>query len=190
MRTYTRLSSKIASTGAERAPLGLERDRLHAARAEAVRHVVQAGERGADVAAGPGPEELGGRRGARPDGVVEVLGAGLLGPEQVLAAEDELRLVRGQVRGGVERVRQLPGLERVAPRVAGGERADPRAVTAVLRGGGDLALVGYVRRAAYETWTYEVEVVGSGVDDLEALLRDGLDVLRRDPDENGGLGGV
>ena len=132
-RWYTRLSSKVASPGAESAPLGLERDRLHAARAEAVRDVVEAGERGADVAPRAAPEELGGRRGARPDGVVEVLGAGLLGPEEVLAAENELRLVGGQVRGGVERVRVLPGLEGVAPRVAVRERTDPRAVAAVLR---------------------------------------------------------
>ena len=103
--------------------------------AEAVRDVVEAGERGADVAARASPEELGGRGGAGPDGVVEVLGAGLLGPEEVLAAEDELGLGRGQVRDGVERVRVLPGLEGVAPRVAVGEGTDPRAVTAVLRQG-------------------------------------------------------
>ena len=94
---------------------------------------MQARQRRADVAPGPGPEELGGRRGARPDDVVEVLGAGLLRPEEVLAAEDERGLVRGEVRGGVEAVGELPGLEGVAPGVALRVRADPAAVAAVLR---------------------------------------------------------
>ena len=104
---YQRLSasgSKIASPRTQRTPLRLERDRLHAARAEAVRHVVQARQRRADVAPGPGPEELGRRRSARPDDVVKVLGAGLLRPEEVLAAEDERGFVSGEVRGRVEAV--------------------------------------------------------------------------------------
>ena len=93
---------------------------------------MQTWERSADVAPRPSPEELCGRRGARPDGVVEVRRARLLCPEQVLPAEDELRLVGGEVRGGVEAVGELPGLEGVAPGVALRVRADPTAVAAVL----------------------------------------------------------
>ena len=94
---------------------------------------MQAGERGADVAARPRPEELRGRGGAGPDDAVEVLGAGLLCPEEVLAAEDERGLVCGEVRGGVEAVGELPGLEGVAPGIALRVRADPTAVATVLR---------------------------------------------------------
>ena len=95
---------------------------------------MQARQRHADVAPGPSPEELGGRRGARPDDVVEVLGAGLLCPEEVLAAEDERGFVGGEVRGRVEAVGELPGLEGVAPGVAERVRADPAAAATVLWG--------------------------------------------------------
>jgi hypothetical protein len=50
------------------------------------------------------PEHLCGRRRARPDDRVEVLRARLLRPEELLAAEDELRLGGGQVCERVEGV--------------------------------------------------------------------------------------
>ena len=70
---------------------------------------------GRDVATRAAPEELSRRRRARPDDGVQVLRARLLGPEEVLAAEDERGLCVREVRGGVEGVRLLPGLEGVAP---------------------------------------------------------------------------
>ena len=103
-RSHACSCREVASTRAESTPLRLERNRVDAALAHAVRDVVQTWERSADVAPRPGPEELCGRRGARPDGVVEVRRARLLCPEQVLPPEDELRFVRGKVRDGVERV--------------------------------------------------------------------------------------
>ena len=44
---------------------------------------------------GAGPEDLGGGGGARPDDGVEVRGAGLFGPEEVLAPEDACALGGG-----------------------------------------------------------------------------------------------
>lgn len=93
---------------------------------------MQAGERLLDIAPRPAPEQFRRRCRAGPDGRVEVLGAGLLGPEQVLAAENKFGLVVRQVRGRVEGVGPLPGLEGVAPAVARGEVADPAAVAAIL----------------------------------------------------------
>ena len=55
-----------------------------------------------DIAARAAPEELGGRRSARPGDGVEVLRAGLLDPEEVLAAEDERGFVGGEVGEGIE----------------------------------------------------------------------------------------
>jgi hypothetical protein len=55
----------------------------------------------------------------------------------------------------------LPGLEGIAPAVAGGEGADPAAVPAV-----------------------EVEVVRRGVHDSESSLRNGLNVAGRNPHPN------
>lgn len=105
---------------AQRAPERLERDAAHAALAQPEADVVQAGERGGHVPAGPAPEDLRGGRRARPDDRVQVLRARLLRPEVVLPAEDEVVLVGRQVRERVERVGVLPRLEGVAPRVAVG----------------------------------------------------------------------
>ncbi len=96
---------------------------------------MQTGERSADVSARPRPEELRGRSGARPNGVIEVRRAGLLCPKEVLAPKDKLRLVSGQVRDGIEGVRELPALEGIAPAVPGGEVADPGTMPAVLDNG-------------------------------------------------------
>ena len=68
---------------------------------------MQTRERSADVAPRPSPEEFCGRRGARPDSVVEVRRARLLCPEKVLPAEDELRLVGGEVRKIEKCLREL-----------------------------------------------------------------------------------
>jgi hypothetical protein len=81
----------------------------------------------------------------------------------MLPAENELSLLSRKVRNRVERVAALPRLERLAPRVALGERADPAARAAV-----------------------EVEVVRRGVHELVSRLGDGLHVRGRDPDENNG----
>lgn len=104
----------------QRAPERLERDAAHAALAQPEANVVQARERGGDVPARSTPEDLCGRRRARPDDWVEVLRARLLRPEVVLPAEDEIVLVGRQIRERVERVGVLPRLEGVAPRVAVG----------------------------------------------------------------------
>ena len=58
----------------------------------------------------------------------------------------------------------MPGFEGVAPAVAVDVCADPPAGAAV-----------------------EVEEVGGGVDELEALLCDGLDVIGGDPNTVGGI---
>ena len=109
------LSSKIARTGAQSTPLGLERNRVHAPLPHPIRNLMQAGQRRRHVSTGSAPEELCGGSRAGPDDGVEVLRAGLLGPEEVLAAEDELGLGGCEVGGGVEGVGELPGLEGVAP---------------------------------------------------------------------------
>ena len=80
-----------------------------------------------DVAARTAPEELGGRRRARPGDGIEVLRAGLLDPEEVLAAEDELLLRIGEVRDGVEDV----GLRECvrSERTMGTKRDEPSAMS-------------------------------------------------------------
>jgi hypothetical protein len=74
---------------------------------------------------------------------------------------NELGLLSGKVRNRVEGVSTLPGLEGRAPRLALGERADPATHT-----------------------TIKVEVLRRCVDDLLALLCNGLDIGSRDPDED------
>ena len=75
----------IALARPQRAPHRLQLDRLHAPPPHPERDVVQARERLRDVPCRPRPEDLCGRRGARPHGRVEVLGAGLHRPEDLLA---------------------------------------------------------------------------------------------------------
>lgn len=101
---HSPLRRQVTRERAHRAPLGLQRDGLHAAVPKAVPKLVQARQRGADVAARAAPEHLCGGGGARPHDRVEVLRTGLLGPEQLLPAEHERRLRRGQVRERVEGV--------------------------------------------------------------------------------------
>jgi hypothetical protein len=96
--------SVIARKRAQRTPLGLQRNGAHAPPPEPISELVQPRQRRANVAAGAGPEYLGGRRGARPHDRVEVLWAGLFGPEEVLSAEHELCFCGAQVRQGVESV--------------------------------------------------------------------------------------
>ena len=76
---------QVALARAQRTPHRLQLDRLHAPLSQPERDVVQARERLGEVAARPGPEDLGGRGGARPYDRVEVLGAGLLRPQGLLA---------------------------------------------------------------------------------------------------------
>lgn len=135
------LGSQVANARTQRAPLGLQRDRLNATLAHAIRDLVETRQRSGDVPAWAAPEELSRRRGARPGDGVEVLRTRLLRPEKVLtwekhmaglvcwllgegvgdvirASHDEFRLGVGEIGGGVEGVRFLPCLERVTPRVA------------------------------------------------------------------------
>ena len=114
---------------------------------------MQAWQRSTDITTRACPEHLSGRSCAWPRDWVEVLRAGLLGPEQVLSAEHEGCLRGGEVRervegvclcvcaklerGSEERKRRdvthvLPGLEGLTPAVSPGVVAHPSAGSAVL----------------------------------------------------------
>ena len=114
---------EVASTRAESTPLRLERNRVDAALAHAVRDVVQTWERSADVAPRPSPEELCGRRGARPDDRVEVLRARLLRPQKLLSCASSQTPASCRRRGGTyRRGRGAPGTPRCW---LGGRRCTP-----------------------------------------------------------------
>ena len=96
--THHHLRRQITHPRPHRAPLRLERDRIHAARDHAELQVVQAGQRrvrarGSVSLRAVGerrarPEDLGGGRGTRPGDGVEVRGAGLFGPEDLFACKE------------------------------------------------------------------------------------------------------
>ncbi len=76
---------QVALARPQGTPHRLQLDRLYAPLPQPERNVVQPRERLGEVATRPGPEDLGGRGSARPDDRVEVLGAGPLRPQSLLA---------------------------------------------------------------------------------------------------------
>ena len=106
---------QIAFKRTQRAPLGLQRNGAHAASSKPISKLVQPRQRRANIPAvhttitapainidGSGPEHLGGRGGAGPYDRIEVLWSRLLGPQEMLSAENELGLCGAQVFYGVE----------------------------------------------------------------------------------------
>lgn len=73
----------------QRAPKRLERNGLDAPLSHAEGEVVQAWQRRRRVAAGTAPENFRGARGSRPHNRVQIFGAGLFGPQQLLACEKQ-----------------------------------------------------------------------------------------------------
>lgn len=88
---------------ANRTPMRLQRDRINAPLHQPIPKIMNPRQRLSGVRCASvwqsraGPEDLGGGAGARPDGRVEVGVVGLFGPEEVLAAEHEVRLRGGYV---------------------------------------------------------------------------------------------
>ena len=80
---------QVALARPQGTPHRLQLDGLHASLPQPEREVVQARESRGDVATRPGPEDFGGRSGARPDDRVEVLRARLLRPEGLLACRGQ-----------------------------------------------------------------------------------------------------
>ena len=95
---------QVTCERAQRTPLGLEGDGLHAAIPEAITELMQTRQRGADISAGATPEYLRRRGCAWPHDRVEVLRTGLLRPEQLLPAKHEWHLCDSQVCERVEGV--------------------------------------------------------------------------------------
>ena len=170
----TRSCSQIANAWPQGAVERLQVDRVDAPLTHAEAHIMQPWERrlnsirrpvaSADAGRkGPTqPEHLSGGSSPGPHNRVQVLRATLFCPEKTLAALDErLGLGVGDVCEGVVGICALPGLEGVAPGIAGREVADPGTGT-----------------------TVEVEVVGGRLDDWEAGCRDVDGIVRGNPNDD------
>jgi len=168
IRTHTPAKRlEITLSRSDGTPVRLQVDSLDTSLDHAVPDIVKSGQSVLDIGSSPvgkslsGPEHLSRSSSTRPCDGVKVLRPRLLGPEELLTAEDEVSLVRSDALERVEGVGVLPSLEGVAPGVSTDEVTEPTT-----------------------TSTVEVEVVTRSVYDSESFLRNGGGIVRADPDED------